>query len=93
LQKCGKDAEAATLQENVTATLFKFHQKAKGKGMKALRALVLTLAVSVCAYAGDMPNGIAESAPVSVAGDMPNGVANQITEITITLIQSVLSLI
>lgn len=61
--------------------------------MKALRALMLTLAVSVCAYAGDMPNGITGSTPVGVAGDMTNGVADPITEITITLLQSVLSLI
>jgi hypothetical protein len=44
--------------------------------MKALRALILVLALSVCAYAdGNMPNGITTTPPSpSAPGNMPNGI-------------------
>ncbi len=44
--------------------------------MKALRALILVLALSVCVYAdGNMPNGIATTPPpASATGNMPNGI-------------------
>jgi hypothetical protein len=70
--------------------------------MKALRASILVLALSICAYAdGNMPTGIAGNMPTGVAqnmendsdGNMPTGVADPITGITITVLQSVLSLI
>lgn len=76
--------------------------------MKILRVLLLVLTLSVCAYAGDMPNlGPSAPPPAQAAGDMDNGVAgnmdngisadSQTTETTITdiafsLIQSVLSI-
>ena len=44
--------------------------------MKALRALILVLALSVCVYAdGNMPNGITFTPPpASTSGNMPNGI-------------------
>lgn len=44
--------------------------------MKALRALILVFALSVCAYAdGNMPNGVASTPPpASATGNMPNGI-------------------
>ena len=53
--------------------------------MKALRASILVLALSVCAYAGNMQNDI--------AGNMQNDAADPITVITLNVLQSVLSLI
>lgn len=64
--------------------------------MKTLRALMLVLALSACTYAGDMPMGIAPPPPPSAseaAGNIPCDVADSITEITLNLLQSVLSLI
>lgn len=52
--------------------------------MKALRALMLAMAISVCAYAGVMPNG--------AAGDMDNvATETAVTEAILSLLQSVLS--
>lgn len=73
--------------------------------MKALRASLLVLALSVCAYAdGNMDNGKAGAPPPpSAAGDIPNGVAGNmdngasatteptVTEAILSLLQSVLS--
>ena len=44
--------------------------------MKALRALIIVLALSVCVYAdGNMPNGITITPPPpSATGNMPNGI-------------------
>lgn len=61
--------------------------------MKALRALMLVLALSVCSYAGNMPTFVTGNMPADVAGNMETDAANPITEITLTLLQSVLSLI
>lgn len=76
--------------------------------MKALRALMLVLALSVCAYAGNMGNGAIEPPPPTTApavapgtgGDkvipeLDTGVASTdpVTEIALNLLQSVLSLI
>lgn len=71
--------------------------------MKALRASILVLALSVCAYAGNMGNGVTEPPPppssataaTEADGQMDTGVAfaDPITEIALTLLQSVLSLI
>jgi hypothetical protein len=83
--------------------------RAKGKNvMKALRALMLVLALCVCTYAGDMPNGatgnmpndVAGNMPTVVAGNMETGVAGNIpcdaadpvTEIALNILQSVLPL-
>jgi hypothetical protein len=68
--------------------------------MKALRASILVLALSVCAYAGDMPTCLTGNMPAGVAGNMANDVAGNmendaadpITEIALNLVQSVLSL-
>lgn len=43
--------------------------------MKALRALMLVLALSVCTYAGDMPNGVTGNMDNGVTGNMPMDVA------------------
>ena len=73
--------------------------------MKALRALILVLALSVCVYAdGNMPNGITITPPPpSASGNMPNGIDGDmgsgtstttepaITEAVLSLLQSVLS--
>lgn len=64
--------------------------------MKTIRALMLVLALSACAYAGDMPNGRDGNIPFGVAGDMPSGKAgttNLPTEIALYLLQSVLPII
>ena len=69
--------------------------------MKILRASMLVLALSVCAYAGDMPNlSPGTTSTMQVAGEMDNGVSAdaQATETTITgvalgLLQSALSVL
>lgn len=69
--------------------------------MKALRALMLVLALSVCSYAGDIPTCLTDNMPPAasadmdndVAGNMPTVVADPITEITVNLLQSALSLL
>jgi hypothetical protein len=59
--------------------------------MKVLRASILVLALSICSYAGNMQNEFAEppppppSAQEAVTGDV-------VSEITLGLLQSVLSL-
>jgi hypothetical protein len=63
--------------------------------MKVLRALLLVLALSVCAFAGEMEcdrTGIMET---DKAGDMSAGKAraiDPITEVALQLLQSVLPL-
>ncbi len=75
--------------------------------MKALRALMLVLTVSVCAYAGGMDNGrtpmptptpeptssMTESAGDESAGAVSGAPAADplITEVALTLLQSILS--
>jgi hypothetical protein len=80
--------------------------------MKALRALLLVLALSVCANAdGNMGSGIATPPPPpnppasataapgtgddTITGQMQTGVVetDPVTEITLTLLQSLLSII
>jgi hypothetical protein len=72
--------------------------------MKAFRALLLVLALSVCSYAGEMPcgrdgnipNGRAGEMPFGKAGDIPYGKAETTdlsTEIALYLLQSVLPLL
>ena len=41
--------------------------------MKALRALMIVLALSVCAFAGEMPCGKTGDMPNDVAGEMQTG--------------------
>jgi hypothetical protein len=63
--------------------------------MKAIRALMLVLALSVCAYAGDMPNGRAGDMPNDKTGEMDNGKTtptDSITESVLLVLQSVLPL-
>lgn len=43
--------------------------------MKAFRALILVLVLSVCASAGNMPTCVTGNMPTDVAGNMDNGVA------------------
>lgn len=67
--------------------------------MKTLRALMLVLALSVCVYAGEIPNGVTGEIPngvagnVSTTGNMPTDATDPITEVAITLLQSLLSLV
>lgn len=68
--------------------------------MKTFRALLLIVALSVSAYAGNMPNGVADTppAPTTAApetGQIETGTAstNSIEEVALSLLQSVLSLI
>lgn len=77
--------------------------------MKALRALILVLALSVCTYAGNMGNGVvdppptppssATTAPGASADDSTDqmetdaAATDSFTEITLNLLQSMLSLI
>ncbi len=70
--------------------------------MKALRALMLMLALSVCAYAGNMGNGIVDPPPPPPPAVAPletdgqdsatAAAADLVTEITLNILQSVLSL-
>lgn len=75
--------------------------------MKALRALMLVLTLSVCAYAGDMDNGRPASGPMdngvtasptpATAEGSDSSIANApaaetlITEVALSLLQSILS--
>lgn len=75
---------------------------------KTVRALLLVLSLSVCAYAGDMGNGVAPppqektqttSEPATPAnddtsadGDMGNGVAATAAGAALSLIQTLLTL-
>ena len=77
--------------------------------MKILRALMLVLTLSVCAYAGNMDNGAPVPPPsTQTAGEMDNGVAGNmdngvsanapVTESTVTavalnVLQSALSVL
>lgn len=85
--------------------------------MKALRALILVFTLSVCASAGNMPNGVtgnmgngvsgnmandvagnmptgvAGNMACDVAGEMPNGATDPITEMALSILHSVLSLL
>jgi hypothetical protein len=72
--------------------------------MKVVKAFVLALAVSVCAYAGEMDNGVAQpppSQPATVAqepttdGIMQNGVADGIipNDAATTFMQVMLNLL
>ncbi len=61
--------------------------------MKALRALMLILVLSVCSYAGNIPTCLIDNIPPDAAGNMETDAADPITEIAINLLQSVLSLI
>lgn len=64
--------------------------------MKALRTLMLVLALSVCTYAdGNMPNGRTGDMPFGKAGVMPNDKSSAIdpvTEIALQFLQSLLPL-
>ena len=64
--------------------------------MKALRALLLVLALSVCAYAGNIECDKTGDMPNGVPGDQTNGgrmaVTDPVTEIALQLLQSVLPL-
>ena len=61
--------------------------------MKALRALMLVLAISVSAQAGWMECGRAEEMPNDKAGDMDNGkTVDPVTETALQLLQSILPL-
>jgi hypothetical protein len=71
---------------------------------KTIRALMLVLALSVCAQAGDMGNGVVNQPPPpsasstteisteQVAGDMGNGVTDAATDIVLNLLQALLAL-
>ena len=67
--------------------------------MKSFRALLLILALSVCTFAGDMPNGKdGNQGSGGQAGDMPCGKVGEIPDdlVTVTilqLLQSVLPLL
>ncbi len=72
--------------------------------MKVVKAFVLALAVSVCAYAGEMDNGVSQpppSQPATVAQEpttddiMPNGASDGIiqNEAAVTFAQVVLNLL
>ncbi|MGH9969536.1 MAG: hypothetical protein ACREBG_17310 [Pyrinomonadaceae bacterium] len=63
--------------------------------MKVIRALLIVLAISVCAFAGDMPNDKDGNMPNERAGEMPNektGITDPLEEIALHLLQSVLPL-
>ena len=61
----------------------------------SLSVSVLTMFLAVTVLAGEMPCPVNAPAPLSVAGEMPfPGVASndEVTEIALSLVQSVLSL-
>jgi hypothetical protein len=59
--------------------------------MKVLRAVTLVLLLSVYANAGNMPNGVIEPPPPPTAAETVS--TDLVTEITLNLLQSVLSLL
>ena len=67
--------------------------------MKILRASILVLALSVCAYAGEMPNlSPGTPPPTQAAGEMDNGVSanapatgSTVTAVALSVLQSALS--
>ncbi|MBV9957274.1 MAG: hypothetical protein JO360_02595 [Acidobacteria bacterium] len=64
--------------------------------MKAFRALLLVLVLSVCAFAGDMPCGRDGDMPNGKDGDIPNGkvaVPDATADVILTVLQSVLPLL
>jgi hypothetical protein len=64
--------------------------------MKALRALMLMLVLSVCAYAGNMANDFAAPPPPPSSATVGSEEATStdlVTEITLNLLHSVLSLL
>ena len=82
----------------------KSHQQRKGKVMKAFRALLLVLALSVCTFAGEMPCGRDGNIPIDKTGDIPYdrdgnipydkaGTTDLSTDIALYLLQSVLPLL
>jgi hypothetical protein len=63
--------------------------------MKAIRALMLMLALSLCAYAGEMPCERTGNMPNERAGVMPNdktSAVDPVTDIALRVLQSVLPL-
>lgn len=64
--------------------------------MKALRALMLVLGLSVCAYAGNMANDFAAPPPPPPSATIESentASTDLVAEITVNLLQSVLSII
>jgi hypothetical protein len=56
-------------------------RKAKGKSaMKAIRVLLLVLAISVSAYAGEMETDRTGDMPCGITGDMGNGGRTAVTD-------------
>ncbi len=63
--------------------------------MKVIRALLLVLALSICAFAGEMDNGRAGEMPNGKTGVMDNGrtsTLDPMTETALYLLQSILPL-
>jgi hypothetical protein len=61
--------------------------------MKAIRALMLVLALSVCAYAGDIECDRTGNMPTDKAGDMYGGkTIDPVTATALQLLQSLLPL-
>jgi hypothetical protein len=95
-----------TWRLKIELNLIKLKRKTE---MKALRALMLVLALSVCTYAGNMGSGVVDPPPTPPSsattapgantddstGQMEKDAAStdSFTEITLNLLQSVLSLI
>lgn len=62
--------------------------------MKAIRALLLVLAISVCAYAeGVMPTDKTGVMPTDKTGEMDNGKISAVEPVTATVLQLVQSLL
>jgi hypothetical protein len=109
LARAWQDIKAAVFIEDTMAKWFKSHLTAKGKEMKGIRALMLVLALSACAYGGEMENDRTGNIPNDKAGwmesdktgemecdrtgDMETGKTNAIDPVTATAWQLLQSLL
>lgn len=93
LARAWQDIKAAAFYDDTTAKWFKSHLTAKGKEMKAIRALMLVLTLSVCAYAGEMECDRTGNMPNDKAGWMETGKTSTIDPVTATALQFLQSLL
>ncbi len=91
-----QDIKAAVFIADTAAKWFKSHLTAKGKEMKAIRALMLVLVLSVCAYAdGNMETDRSGNMETDKTGNMQaakTSAIDPVMETALQLLQSLLPL-